>query len=68
MKEVGALGLEVDALSGRVGCDQDACRVIGIVEGKLHFLAPFLVHPSVKLEEALFGFVGAEYGLDWWRR
>jgi hypothetical protein len=65
VEQVGAVGLEVDALAGGVGGDQDAHRVlVGIgVEGVLDLLAGLVAHAAVEHEDALVGAVGAGDGL-----
>jgi hypothetical protein len=61
VEEVGAGGLEVDALAGGVGGEQDAHGVVGGVgvEGALDLFAGFVAMPPWKREDALVGAVGA---------
>ena len=60
VEEVGAVGLEVQALAGRVGRDQDAKRVLrGIgVEPALDHLAPGPARQAVDDLDALVGAIG----------
>ena len=61
VEEVRAVGLEVEALAGGVGGEQDAQRVFGGigVEPALDFLAPGATRQAVDDLDALVGAVGA---------
>ena len=65
VEEVGAVGLEVQALAGGVGGEQDAQRVLGRVgvEAALDLLAPGAAREAVDHLDALVGAVGALDGL-----
>ena len=61
MEEVGAVVLQVDALAGRVGGDEDPQRVLlrVAVEGALDLLAVLVADPAVELADPRLGPVGA---------
>ena len=65
VEEVGAVRLEVQALAGGVGGEQDAQRVLGRVgvEAALDLLAPAPAGEAVDDLDALVGAVGALDGL-----
>ena len=60
MDEIGAIGLEVDALARRVGADQDAQRLLGRIgiEGGLHLLAAILAGGAGEDGDPLVRLVG----------
>ena len=64
VEEVGAVALEVHALAGGVGGDEDADGVLvgRGVEGALHLLARSSLMPPWKLQDALVAAVGVRDG------
>ena len=65
VEEVGAAGLEVDALARGVGGHEDAQRLFveGRVEAALHLLARVVAHAALEGGDAVLGGVGVGDGL-----